>query len=79
MDEKDRNRRDGRTFGFVSLTRTLWSSIIQMEEGWITFKDFPYQVWYSRFPGLYLLMNKEMYYLIGEYETNKWKLIDYQP
>ena len=70
-------RKDGRIFGAVSLTQTIKTSIIQMEEGWLTLAGFPHKVWYNQFPDLYALKNIEMYFLVCEYAPGKWKLAYY--
>ena len=73
-DEKDKIRRDGRTIGYVSLTRTINSSILRMDEGWITLRDFPEPIWYAEFSNI--PRNKNMWFVLACY-NNKWRLIDF--
>lgn len=72
--EPDKFRRDGRTLGYVSLTRTIQSSILRMAEGFITLVDFPEPIWYSEFRNI--PRNKKMWWVIAEHNS-KWRLIDY--
>lgn len=71
----DRFRRDGRTDGYVSSTRTVKSVILRTYGGWLDLRGFPEKVWYLPY-GELQHNRKTMWFVLAKDKYN-WRIIDY--